>query len=206
MTRDYKPRRGKNDRRKATPGWVWLLAGLVLGLAVALIAYNFHGSTPAKPVPAQLDLPGEQADEAAGPAAANDKSGKHTAGKPLPPPPKPRFDFYTILPEMEVVVAEEEIKGRPKGGVPQVDQPGTYYLQAGSFRAFDQADRLKAQLALLGLHAGIETVTVNKNETWHRVRVGPYKNLDDLNRSRALLKENSMAAVLVKLKSAHPTP
>jgi len=41
---------------------------------------------------------------------------------------------------------------------------------------------------------------VNKNETWHRVRVGPYKNLDDLNRARALLKENSMAAVLVKLK------
>jgi cell division protein FtsN len=200
MTRDYKPRSGKSDRRKATPGWVWLLAGLVLGLAVALIAYKYHGNTPAKPIPAQLDLPSEKADEAAGPDAANGKSGKHAAEKPLPPPPKPRFDFYTILPEMEVVVPEEEIKGRPKGGVPQVEQPGTYYLQAGSFRAFDQADRLKAQLALLGLHAGIETVTVNKNETWHRVRVGPYKNLDDLNRARALLKENSMAAVLVKLK------
>lgn len=200
MTRDYKPRSGKNDRRKATPGWVWLLAGLVLGLAVALIAYKYHGRTPDKPVPAQLDLPSEQADEAAGPATANGKSGKHATEQALPPPPKPRFDFYTILPEMEVVVPEEEIKGRPKGGVPQVDQPGTYYLQAGSFRAFDQADRLKAQLALLGLHAGIETVTVNKNETWHRVRVGPYKNLDDLNRARALLKENSMAAVLVKLK------
>ncbi len=200
MTRDYKPRSGRSDRRKATPGWIWLLAGLALGLAVALIVYQFRGSTPDQPVPAQLDLPGEQADEAAGPTAANGKTGEHPAEQALPPPPKPRFDFYTILPEMEVVVPEEEIKGRPKGGVPQVDQPGTYYLQAGSFRAFDQADRLKAQLALLGLHAGIETVTVNKNETWHRVRVGPYKNLDDLNRARALLKENSMAAVLVKLK------
>jgi cell division protein FtsN len=200
MTRDYKPRAGKKDRRKATPGWLWLLAGLVLGLVAALIAYKYHGSTPAKPVAAQLNLPSEQADEATGPAAANGKSGKHAVEKPLPPPPKPRFDFYTILPKMEVVVPEEEIKGKPKGGVPQVDQPGTYYLQAGSFRTFDQADRLKAQLALLGLHAGIETVTVNKSETWHRVRVGPYKNLDELNRARALLKENSMSAVLVKLK------
>lgn len=196
MTRDYKPRNGKPDRRKATPGWVWLLSGLVLGLAVALLAYKLGTGTPDLPVPAQLDLPGEQADEAAAPTPASGK-----AAKPVDaPPPKPRFDFYTILPEMEVVVPEEEIKGRPKGGVPQVDQPGTYYLQAGSFRAFDQADRLKAQLALLGLHAGIETVTVNKNETWHRVRVGPYKNLDDLNRARALLKDNSMTAVLVKLK------
>ncbi len=203
MTRDYKPRSGKNDRRKGTPGWVWLLAGLVLGLAVALAAYKYHGNTPTRPVAAHLNLPDEQADEAAGPTAANSKpgkSGKPIGEKPLSPPTKPRFDFYTILPEMEVVVPDTEIKGRPKGGVPQVDQPGTYYLQAGAFRALDQADRLKAQLALLGLHAGIETVIVNKTEKWHRVRVGPYKNLDELNRARALLKENSMNAVLVKLK------
>ncbi len=200
MTRDYKPRGGNNKRRKATPGWVWLLAGLVLGLAAALLAYKYHGSAPAKPIARHLDLPSEQADEAAGPGVTTGKSGKHAAAKPLPSPPKPRFDFYTILPKMEVVVPEEDIKGRPKSGVPQVDQPGTYYLQAGSFRAYDQADRLKAQLALLGLHAGIETVTVNKNESWHRVRVGPYKNLDELNRARVLLKENNMAAVLVKLK------
>ncbi len=199
MTRDYKPRSGKRARRKTTPGWVWLLAGLALGLAAALMAYYYHGSTPAKPVAKHLDLPSEQADEAAAPSVTNDKTAKRATEKPQPPA-KPRFDFYTILPEMEVVVPEEEIKGRPKSGVPQVDQPGTYYLQAGSFRAYDQADRLKAQLALLGLHAGIETVTVNKNETWHRVRVGPYKNLDDLNRARVLLKQNNMAAVLVKLK------
>ena len=138
MTRDYKPRSGKIARRKATPGWVWLLAGLVLGLVAALIAYKYHGSAPTKPVPAQLNLPSEQADEAAAPTAANGKPGKHAVEKPLPPAPKPRFDFYTILPEMEVVVPEEAIKGRPKGGVPQVDQPGTYYLQAGSFRAPDR--------------------------------------------------------------------
>jgi len=198
MTRDYKPRSSKRGRRQTTPGWIWLLAGLVLGLVVALLAYRYSGHTPVQPVPAQLDLKTEQADEGPAPAGAG-KPVKREVEK-LPPPSKPRFDFYTILPEMEVVVPEEQIKGKPKGGVPQVDQPGTYYLQAGSFRSFDQSDRLKAQLALLGLHADIETVTVNKSETWHRVRVGPFKNLDELNRARALLKENNMSAVLVKLK------
>ncbi len=198
MTRDYKPRSSKRGRRQSTPGWIWLLAGLVLGLVVALLAYKYSGHIPAKPVPAQIDLKTEQADEGLAPDDVG-KPAKHAAEKLLPPP-KPRFDFYTILPEMEVVIPEEQIKGKPMGGVPQVDQPGTYYLQAGSFRAFDQADRLKAQLALLGLHAGIETVTVNKSETWHRVRVGPFKNLDELNRARALLKDNNMSAVLVKLK------
>lgn len=198
MTRDYKPRGKPRGRRKAMPGWIWLLAGLVLGLIVALLVYINSEPTPTQPVPAQLDLPIEQADE--GPAPAGSGKAEPPVEEAVAPPPKPRFDFYTILPEMEVVVPEEEIKGKPKGGVPQVDQPGTYYLQAGSFRAVAQADRLKAQLALLGLQAGIETVTVNKNETWHRVRVGPYKNLDELNHARALLKENSMTAVLVKLK------
>ncbi|MHB8472212.1 MAG: SPOR domain-containing protein [Gammaproteobacteria bacterium] len=198
MTRDYKPRTTRRAGRKSLPPWLWALLGLAVGLGSALFAYKHSGNAPSAPRAAHLDLPDEQADEGAGPAAAS-KAVPRATPKPAPPP-KPRFDFYTILPKMEVVVPEESIKGKSKGGVVQVEQPGTYYLQAGSFRALDQADHLKAQLALLGLHAGIETVTVNKNEAWHRVRVGPYKNLDELNRARALLKENNMTAVLVKLK------
>ena len=49
-----------------------------------------------------------------------------------------------------------------------------YYLQAGSFRRFEDADRVKAQLALLGVVAGVQRVTINGGETWHRVRVGSY--------------------------------
>lgn len=198
MTRDYKPRNTRRGARRRLPGGLWLALGLAIGIGVAVFAYKHASRTPNAPRATHLELPAEQADEAAGPAAAS-KPARHPTAQPTAPP-KPRFDFYTILPKMEVVVPEESIKGKPKGGVAQVEQPGTYYLQAGSFRTLDQADHLKAQLALLGLHAGIETVTVNKNEAWHRVRVGPYKNLDELNRARALLKENNMSAVLVKLK------
>jgi len=194
MARDYKNSGRRKRRSNGAPGWLWMAGGLIIGLFVAFLVY-LDGRPPGKPVPKQVSVPVEQADE----------------GEPLEPvkppkprdepPPKPRFDFYTILPEMEVVVPDQEVTGKPKKGLAQVDKPGTYFLQTGSFKAFDQADRLKAQLALLGLEASIETVTINNKETWHRVRVGPYKNLNDLNKARALLNENNITAVLLKVKS-----
>ena len=121
---------------------------------------------------------------------------------PVPPPPKPRFDFYNLLPEMEVIVQDEEIKGTPsKEGVKRVEQPGTYLLQAGSFRSHTQADQLRAKLALLGLETSIQSVSVNSKQAWHRVRVGPFLNLSDLNQARSLLKKNGIDAILIRLKS-----
>ena len=96
-------------------------------------------------------------------------------------------------------VAEQEITGKPLEGVPQVEAPGTYLLQAGSFKSQPQADQLKAKLALLGLQSDIQTVTVNNTETWHRVRVGPYNDLAALNTARARLKENQLEAILLRV-------
>ena len=121
--------------------------------------------------------------------------------KPVPPPPKPRFDFYNLLPEMEVMVPEQEIKGTPtREGVKQVEKPGTYLLQAGSFRSHQQADQLRARLALLGLETSIQSVSINSKQAWHRVRVGPFDNLRDLNAARSLLKKNGVDAILIRLK------
>jgi cell division protein FtsN len=118
-----------------------------------------------------------------------------------PPAPKPRFDFYNLLPEMEVIVPEREISGTPtRQGVKQVDEPGTYLLQAGSFRNEQQADQLRARLALLGLETSIQTVSIDSRRAWHRVRVGPFSNLKDLNAARSLLKQNGVDAILIRLK------
>ena len=111
------------------------------------------------------------------------------------------FDFYNLLPEMEVVVPDEEITGAPgKEGGKRVEQPGTYLLQAGSFRKQAQADQLRAKLALLGLETRVQAVSVNSAQTWHRVRVGPFSNLADLNQARSLLKQNGIDAILIRLK------
>jgi cell division protein FtsN len=198
MPRDYKHRTSQRRRKhQPTPGWVWLSTGLVLGLFVAFLFYlKQPPDAPTAPAPKQ-----ETARQPLGVPAAGQEARdvKKAAPAPVPPPPKPRFDFYTILPGMEVVVPEQEITGKPREGVRQVEAPGIYLLQAGSFRTLQQADQLKAKLALLGLQSDIQTVTINNRDTWHRVRVGPYKDLDALNTARARLKENGLDAILLRV-------
>lgn len=190
MARDYKHQVRRKPRRKPAPPWVWMLAGLGIGLFVALLIYLKAGPDDA-PVARVVEAP---------PMEREARGVKKEAPAPIPPPPRPRFDFYTTLPEMEVVVPEDEITGSRKEGVRQVDKPGTYLLQAGSFRTHEQADRLKAQLALLGLETGIQTVSINDRETWHRVRVGPFRDLDELHKIRVQLKSHKVDAILIRVR------
>lgn len=202
MPRDYKHRtsapRRRRGKRQSPPGWLWLLSGLGIGLFVAFLFYLQQ--KPDAPAQAAASAPGQTSQPVQVPAKGQDaRDVRKPAAKIPPPPPKPRFDFYTILPEMEVPVPEDEITGKTREGVPQVEAPGTYLLQAGSFRSLEQADQLKAKLALLGLQADIQTVTINNKETWHRVRVGPFTDLDALNSARARLKENNLDAILLRI-------
>jgi cell division protein FtsN len=135
------------------------------------------------------------------PAAETAPQRRASNAESAPPSPKPRFDFYNLLPEMEVIVPENEISGTPtRQGVRRVEEPGTYLLQAGSFRSAKQADQLRAKLALLGLETSIQTVSSDSRQAWHRVRVGPFENLKDLNTARSLLKQNGVDAILIRLK------
>jgi cell division protein FtsN len=168
--------------------------GLIAGLFVAFLV--FLQMRPQQSVDDQavvaLQTPPEESD-----------SREHAgiSESPIPPAPKPRFDFYNLLPEMEVIVPEQEISGTPTHeGVKQVEQPGTYLLQAGSFRSRQQADQLRAKLALLGLETTLQAVSINSKQAWHRVRVGPFRNLQDLNEARSLLKKNGVDAILIRLK------
>ncbi len=181
----------KRNRKKAAqtkhplPGWVWLLAGLAIGLAVAAYFY-MQGRDPTPP--AQVaPAPAASIAPPAKPAAVKPKSDK-------PQTDKPRFDFYTILPEMEVVVPDTN-KGERANS-----KASTYLLQVGSFRVFAEADNLKAQLALLGVESRIETVTGSDNDTWHRVRVGPYNDPRELNKIRTRLLNNNINAILLQIK------
>ena len=126
------------------------------------------------------------------------------------PPAKPKFEFYTLLPEMEVVVPDEDLA--PPGPAPaesstaaetptsaeaEDDAPadtdpaltsGHYILQVASFRSMKDADGLKAQLTLLGFQPVVQTVAINSDENWHRVRIGPYADRDSLEAARIRLR------------------
>lgn len=114
---------------------------------------------------------------------------------------KPRFSFYTVLTDkQDVTVASPSPADKPPLVKPQASdsKPAAdsepYFLQAGSFANADDAEKLKARLALQGLEAHIQTATIPDKGVWHRVRLGPYKNTDELNNARALLKQNGVEA------------
>jgi len=116
-----------------------------------------------------------------------------------------RFDFYSILPKLEVIIPEQEVVERSASGsntkIKPIEKPGRYVLQAGSFRTAADADRVRAELALLGVQAHIETVTINNSDTWHRVRIGPFDNNKQLDKTRNRLLDNSIEVMVLKVKS-----
>ena len=194
MPRDYKYRVARRKKSKKLSPVAWLFAGLAIGLFGALLVYlQLQPATQSSPEDTLVSNPVDTPEKEKTPVVPKAKI------KPVPPPAKPRFDFYNLLPEMEVVIPEQEITGTKKAGVKTVEKPGIYLLQAGSFRNPQQADQLKAKLALLGLETRVDSVTTD-NGKWHRVRVGPYKELEDLNTSRSQLKRNGIDAILIRIK------
>lgn len=198
MSRDYKkPDRSSSSRKEGSPLFTGVLIGLIVGLAVAIGVALYINFSP-KPFVSRDKLSDETTKTAGRNGSAAQKTAPaEVAGKDGLPSDKPRFDFYTILPGSEVPVSEQEIKQVTK-------QEGTakdsFFLQVGSFQAAAEADNMKARLALLGLEAVIQTADIPDKGVWHRVRIGPFANIDDMNRSRSLLAQSNIQSSLVKVK------
>jgi len=99
-------------------------------------------------------------------------------------------------PEAVVPGPQPEAPVRPAG--PDTAPAAGYYLQVGAFRAADSAERFKARLAGLGLPAGVEAIVLDNRETWHRVRVGPYRDPEAADAVRGRLKAQGIDSLLVR--------
>jgi cell division protein FtsN len=100
---------------------------------------------------------------------------------------------------MEVVVPEQELsaQSRPSETPAAQADTGSYLLQVGSFREKSDAEQLKARLALLGITARTQSVTVN-DVTWHRVRVGPVNGVRQADEMRTRLSNNGIESLVMK--------
>ena len=187
-------RRRSRARAKGAPRWVWMLFGLIPGLLVAALVYLDGRQTAGPPVavtvtaPPQTETPVPAAPVPATAAEATDTESM-------------RFEFYDMLPRFEVVLPETESEARPDD--PSVteavlEEPGRYVLQAGSFRAEADAERMRASLALLGIQSQIQRVTID-TDNYHRVRIGPTNDLDSLNGIRTRLWDAEIEVLLIKL-------
>ena len=218
----------RRSRRSNTSGLPYLAVGLALGLAVAAgVYFSDLRSGAGLPESAQRARPetadraargGAAADaassaaaaavarpqEASGAAAAQSTASPRPAdaaerSSPAPASDEPRFDFYEILPQYEVLVPEEvETVARPTAPAAPVAAPGSYVLQTGSFRSHADADRMQASLALLGVESRIQKVAIDAGE-FHRVRIGPISNLDELNRIRTVLRQAGIESLMMKV-------
>lgn len=181
--RTKKKRSRKRSASDPLPGWLWMLFGLAVGLAVAAAIY-INDRSPQGPVP-----------------AATRPAPVAPASKPEPKAAEPaeeRFQFYDMLPSFEVVIPEEDLEARPDVAPDPVSQPGPYVLQAGSFSSNEDADRMKARLALLGIVSRIQKVSID-DKTFHRVRVGPVQDLDALNRMRGQLRDARIEVMVIRV-------
>lgn len=79
----------------------------------------------------------------------------------------------------------------------QPDDKFIYYLQAGAFRDMNDAESVRAKLALQGVEAGISE-RPSESGTLYRVRVGPFNQLDSMNRVRAKLADSGMDVAVVR--------
>ncbi len=186
-------RRGIRKKSSGIPAWFWLLGGILIGLGTA-VALMLKGYLPEL----KQHLPSVDSTPSGSSESALVEGDDAETAKPK----KRRYDFFTVLPEMEVVVPEQELslkadKADPSPNTTPLDTQDSYILQVGSFRNSADAEQMKARLALLGLMATVQTVTVN-NQTWHRVRIGPFKGARKADEMRRLLSDNQIDTLVMK--------
>ena len=186
-SRDYKStqRRPPDFRRLREFGY-----GVLVGIVVASAAFVYLGGTPRR-TRDTADAPRPDPYRAA-PADAG--SGGVGPGRTAE-----KYDFYQMLPNFEVVVPEKDkdVK-RDLPAAAKIERPGVYVLQAGSYRKEADADRVRAQLALQGVDARVQRVAVDA-DVWHRVRIGPISNLDELNKVRRQLRAAEVDALVIRV-------
>lgn len=136
---------------------------------------------------------------------------------------KPRFEFYQTLPgdkdgakgskagkaiePKTAAKADSATKAAPTPGATTSDAntdaakppaKESYSLQAGAFQSESDAENLKAKIAFAGMEATVRSVNLPDKGTLYRVRLGPYRSMDEVNRIKAALSQNGISAAVVK--------
>ncbi|HVW64691.1 MAG TPA: SPOR domain-containing protein [Nitrosospira sp.] len=196
MSRDYKtPTNSQASDKGRNAFLLGLFAGYALGLlsAIAIWMYIDHSPSPFIANEKVADAaPGKgtvgQIQRNAQNSGGNEKTGKAADGKP-------RFEFYKILPGSEETVTEQQLKQAGQ----HASSGDRYFLQAGSFQKAEDADNLKAKLAMLGVEASVQPADLPGKGIWHRVRVGPFTGTEDMKQVQVSLQQNGVQSSLIKV-------
>jgi len=223
------PKRGASrytaPAKKPIPGWLWMAIGLTVGAFIVFL----------------MKLEPGKGDNVKREKLEQQKASKIAEANKTPPSPqqpvKPKYDFYTLLPESEVIVPPEAVPEKtlptpqttpvtpvtpaeaakidtaraqaalagitppPPPPVAKAAAVTKFFLQAGSFRKEADADKVRAQIILLGQSVAVESGTV-KDETWYRVLVGPFSNREQLTTAQKQLSGAGFSNLLLQQRQS----
>jgi len=185
-----KARRSGGSKRKSR-WFLWLLLGLLLGGGVMYIAQHF----------AFRD--GKAFTGIANLFKSEKKPSEKPEEKKQEEKPKTKLDFYTILPG-ESILPDTRRDEKKTAKVEPADKGVSYLLQAAAYSNPEDADHLKAKLAINGLESHIEKITVGDKGTHYRVRLGPYASIEALDAANARLTQLGIKALRIKAQKKPP--
>ena len=199
MSKDYRraslaratPRRGKQGHSCL---WSFLLGGMLGAFGVGLYWTQNPDAMQTLPAaaPVKVERPAAAPPSFEFPNLLRDTE-VDIAPPPPPPPAAPR-------PEPRPAVETVQPAAVTAPAVPTSTTGKGFLVQVGSFRRASDAERLKAELALLGISSRVEVATIPSGETYHRVRTGPYADQAALDKVRDLLKRNGKDAMTIPVK------
>lgn len=184
-----KARRSSGSKKKSRVG-LWLVAGLALGAALMWAAqhYLYRDIKPFSGIASLFSS------DRKSPEKKEEKTQLESDRLP-----KPKLDFYTILPGESVLPATKR-NDKKLAKTESAEKDVNYVLQAAAYANLEDADRLKARLALNGLEARIEKITIEGKGTHYRVRLGPYSKIEDLDAANNRLEQLGIKAMRLKVK------
>lgn len=191
----------KKRRKKSepAPGWAWMLFGLSIGLAVALVVFLTNGqpwmpqreqASVVRATPSEPAVTERAADEPQARLPAEPASSEAASPEAAAPTGSTELSFYDDLAESTVEVNDGEFEFAAGGNAPQ-----DVIIQAGSFPSTAGADSRRASLAFLGYESRIEHATVN-GQTYHRVILGPFSDPGEINQTLRRLRSERIETVL----------
>jgi cell division protein FtsN len=194
MARRAPKKQARRNGGSGTPGWIWLLVGVLGGLAIAVVLFikgywGQDGSVLPQPNPqARAPTPSEEP----------------VAQAETVEPRKPKYDFYDVLRDKEVIIPDADLPAlaqaeaeKPADAVVPAADTVRYLIQAGAFRSSADAEALKARIAMTGELARVESAEI-AGGTIYRVRLGPYANAGALAAAKKTLGDNGIEAAAIR--------
>lgn len=258
MPKEYRKRRGSRASKSNTShGFAWAVFGILVGLFLAIVIY-----WQLAPSNSHSDVNKSQTHASAKTAKTTTHTHSAVTSKK---PAAPEFDFYTVLPKMQVapnsstpVKAQAERPVMPvntpvappstpsvipnsvttpavppetvspdkqvvlpstpdaapptapsttllppasskKTSIPKDQEHANYLLQMASLKNYADADRLKAQLTMLGFDVYIVPYKGN-GQIYNRVVMGPYSSRSAAVQQQTLLQKRHVPSILIRTR------